>query len=356
MNTLHRFIWLLVLSSLTSTASSTNNSNTLQSVAMPVGSYQQQEFVNISAQYTGVIEASREANLSFEFAGKVTQLHVDDFARVEQGQLLAEQDVSVLAERKIGIDAALRQQKSETELAQRSYQRVASLYANSRVSEQEFDNANYRYQAALDAVSQLEAEQSQLQLEIAKKKLYAPFTGVITKRITNNNEFVASGQTVFQLVDPQDLRARIGLPSQLYQRFAFKQPVKLDADGLKLTGRLIGRDIQQAQHSRTIDLLFQLEPAPVYPGQLVRATVTNRLEEAGYWIPSTALTSEDKGRWVIYLLDEQQRIHPHAVKVLHMEHEQAYIQGDLPREIAIIEAGLNKVVPGQHITAVGLHP
>ncbi|MEX1222384.1 MAG: efflux RND transporter periplasmic adaptor subunit [Idiomarina sp.] len=356
MTTPHQFFWLLVLSCLTSSAYSGNDSNTLQAVAMPVGIYQQQNFVEISARYTGVIEASREANLSFEFAGKVTHLHVDDFAQVEQGQLLAEQDVSVLTERKIGIDAALRQQQAEAELAERSYRRVASLYHDSRVSEQEFDDANYRYQAALDAVSQLQAQQSQLRLEIEKKKLYAPFTGVITKRITNNNEFVASGQTVFQLVDPQDLRARIGLPSQLYQRFEFKQPVKLEADGLVLTGRLIGRDIQQAQHSRTIDLLFQLESAPVYPGQLVRAAVTNRLEQAGYWIPATALTSEDKGRWIIYLLDQQQRIHPEAVKVLHMEHEQAYIQGDLPREIVIIQAGLNKVVPGQQITAVGLRP
>lgn len=356
MNTIIRCYWFIVVCGLTSSVYSMTESSITEAVTMPVGIYQQRDFVETSARYTGVIEAASEANLSFEFAGKITHLHADDFTQVTQGQLLAEQDASVLTERKHAIDAALRVQQSAAELSARRYQRLATLFREGRVSEQDYDDANYAYKAALDAVSQLEAEQSQLQLEIEKKKLYAPFTGVITKRITNNNEFVASGQTVFQLVNPQDLRARIGLPSALYQRFEFRQPITLEAEGVTVTGRLIGRDIQQVQHSRTIDLLFALESAAVYPGQLVRAAVTKRVNEPGYWIPATALTSEDKGRWVIYLLDEQQRISPQAVKVLHMETGRAYVQGDLPDEIVIIEAGLNKVVPGQQITAVGLRP
>jgi len=156
-------------------------------------------------QATGYVTAEREATVSSQIAGQLSQVYFEEGEHVHRGQVLARLDDSAqraaLDQARAQLAAAQAQlNQYQVQLAQdrRDFARDAALIGQHLVSEQDFETA--RTQAATQA-AQVETQQRQVELARAGLQaaqvqedytiVAAPFTGVVIDKAAQIGEMIS---------------------------------------------------------------------------------------------------------------------------------------------------------------------
>jgi multidrug efflux system membrane fusion protein len=138
-----------------------------------------------SVRGTGVVRFKSEVDLAFKVGGVVTQVLVDEGARVKQGQLLARLDPTE-------VGAALRSTEEAVAKAERDLARVERLHAAGALPVVQRDDAETALRlarAAHDAAA----------FNAQRSAVIAPEDGRIERRRIDVGEVVAPGAPVFHL-------------------------------------------------------------------------------------------------------------------------------------------------------------
>jgi RND family efflux transporter MFP subunit len=156
-------------------------------------------------QATGYVTAEREATVSSQIAGQVSQVYFEEGEHVHRGQVLARLDDSA---QRASLDQARAQlaatqaqlNQYQVQLAQdrRDFARDAALIGQHLVSEEDYETA--RTQAATQA-AQVKTQQRQVELAQAGLKaaqvqedytvVEAPFTGVVIDKAAQIGEMIS---------------------------------------------------------------------------------------------------------------------------------------------------------------------
>lgn len=222
----------------------------------------------------------KDSLLSFERAGKIVSLNVDEGTQVKRGEVLASLDSRALDHQiKIQVaqcfaeDALLNQykngylqeeldsaqatvnkSKAEVKLSKITYERYASLLKSKSVSHQEFDSAKASYEEALASLAEAEAtyaklkkgyREEQVTAQAAKVNacreqlnylqyqidtqgiIRAPFNGTIRTRTHEISDYVGAGETIFALTDETSKKIRIYLSQEQLSFIKLGQKVKV---------------------------------------------------------------------------------------------------------------------------------
>jgi HlyD family secretion protein len=205
---------------------------------------------------TGMVETS-EIDVASKVPGRIDSLAVREGDRVEKGQLLARlssREVDAKVEQARGMmeaaDAKLRMARTgarpqerdamerkylasqhQFDLAEKTWRRIESLFADSVVSAQERDQTEFKYKAAKEELEAIRAQYDMVkegvrheereaaealyyQAENAYKealayqdetRLIAPIAGEISKRVADEGEMIAAGYPVVSIFDPDNV-------------------------------------------------------------------------------------------------------------------------------------------------------
>lgn len=222
------------------------------------GAYQSQRV------YTGTIAASRQSELGFERAGRLTEITVDEGDRVIEGQVIARLDARVVAADLasarathaaaeallIELQAGAREEviaAAEADVEERvanvgelqvEWVRQRDLVAGEVSSQSEFDAVDFQLQAARARLAsanellrelrngtraeQIQAQQAvvereaarivRLEVDLDQTRLKAPYNGFITQRMADEGTVLAAGAVLFRLLEDAPAEARIGVP------------------------------------------------------------------------------------------------------------------------------------------------
>jgi HlyD family secretion protein len=207
----------------------------------------------------GRLEAT-EVQVASKYAGRLTEVLVDEGDKVNQGQLLARLDTRTQeAERDQASAEVLRAQenlgaaqatvdlrRSELRLAQQEYGRYKELFQRGHTSRQLLDQQQNRRDtanaavhaaeaqvlAARAAIVAAEARVAQLTSVIEDSSLYAPINGVVQLRLAEPGEVLGSGGRVLLLIDPAYQYMNLYLPSSLAGRLATGDDARIVLDAL----------------------------------------------------------------------------------------------------------------------------
>lgn len=156
----------------------------------------------------GKIQAETEVKISPETSGEVIYLGVKEGDTVQKGDLLIriKPDIvqTMVEQYKASANAAKLDAESIQEklkLAEADLMRARELFKNKYISQQEFDNYNTNYQtlatnykSALARLEQAQAALKQIMKNAERTTIYAPISGVITKRSVEIGETVLGTQ------------------------------------------------------------------------------------------------------------------------------------------------------------------
>ena len=360
-------------------------------------------------RYTGTIQPRRSSELGFERSGLVAQVMVNTGDIVEAGQTLAilstqtldaqEQELlaqqanaqAQLQELQAGprleeiaeAEATLRDANAQLVLAQARNQRRQNLLAAGAISQEEYDETASEEAALLakrDAAAQrlqvlekgtraeriaaqqattaeLEARGGTLNLQRRQSVLRAPFDGQIAQRLIDEGAVVTAGQGILRLVEWESPEAHIGLPVDVAERLALGSLKPIEVAGHTYEARLNSLLPELTQSTRTATAVFQIvaqiAPSQLFAGQIANLELARAGESSGYWIPTTALVSSERGLWAVYVLVPSSsgfELAQQDVEVIHIEGDRVLIQGSLEQGEQIVADGINQLVPGQQVT------
>ncbi|GAB5471487.1 MAG: efflux RND transporter periplasmic adaptor subunit [Rhodospirillales bacterium] len=305
-------------------------------------------------RFAGRLEARRSTTLAFERGGLLTEVLVEEGDSLSEGQLVARLDVEPLQARRAELQAQRAAVVARLELARITTKRQQTLVRQGNASKQRFDEARLEAVALEAEVGSLEAAIRQLDIDIEKSSLIAPYAGRVAARDSDEGAILAAGSPVVELVETGNIEARIGLSPGAAATLEIGRRYPLLIGEETVEGQLLALRPDMATGTRTVSALFTLiEPAEVFLGELVVLKIGRDVAQPGFWLPLTALVAAPKGLWTAYTVEESEagdaRVAQEAVWVHHQSGEAVYVSGSLKPGALIVIAGPHRIVPGQTV-------
>lgn len=388
-----------------------------RTLAVQTISIEQVSAYQMAREYTGTIVARRTSQLGFELAGKLEKIYVDEGDSVTAGTTLAQLDTEHLetgrrqvvarrtqaaarldemiagprVEKIAAARARVKSFQAQVELLKRQTARQKKLLPQNATSQDEYEryafdmkaraaqlneaqhnleellNGTRKEQIAAQraVVAELDAAIADIDVDLRKSTLKAPFDGTIARRLVDDGTVVDVGQPVFRLVEDQVLEARIGLPVHAAGRLVEESLQRVKIGGKYFEATVAGRfpEVDPATRTRTVVLRLEDSAAEhVVHGQVVRLELEETVEANGFWLPFTALSKGTRGLWTSFVLVEADkkdstqpalfRVERRDIEVLHTESDRVLVRGTLNSGEQVVASGTHRVVPGQlvHLT------
>ena len=411
-----RYVWGLLPIALVSlmgglyylqSSAQTNLTSTTEPLPVKTIPVEPARYYTLEREYTGELVAGRSSALGFERAGTAVKILVDEGDRVIAGQPLAKLDTRTLeaqrqqleaqrqevraqlrelqaGPRQEDIDAAaavVAELEQQVALARLQRDRRENLYAEGAISREALDQQTYnagalenrlaqaqsrlaelqagtrreRLDAQVARVRRLDASLRQVNVDLQKSVLYAPFDGKIGTRSMDEGAIVSSGQTVLNLVETGPLEARVGVPPAIADTLTIGSEQRLRLRDRTYASQVAALLPELDTTSRTITVVLQLPAADLAVGQTVRLVVTEIRESKGFWLPTTALVPRDRGLWSVYVLTEPATsaeiytVSRREVEALHTEGDRVLVRGTLQAGERAIASGTHRIVPGEQV-------
>ena len=163
------------------------------------------------------LEAFTQSPIYARTNGYVARWYKDIGSQVEKGQLLADIDTPEVDEQLLQSRAARNQAEAQMNLAKTSADRWETLRKMDAVAQQEADERSSGYAQGQAALASANANVRRLEQLESFKHIYAPFSGVLTKRNTDIGALVNAGnggsnQELFVVAKINPIRVYVDVP------------------------------------------------------------------------------------------------------------------------------------------------
>jgi RND family efflux transporter MFP subunit len=166
----------------------------------------------------GSIKAYVESPIYARTNGYLKVWHKDIGSRVNKGDLLAEIDTPEIDQELVQARADLNTAQANLNLSSITATRYQDLLKTDSVSKQDVDNANGDHSAKVAMAQSSEANVKRLEELESFKRVYAPFSGVITQRNVDTGTLINAGnggsatKEMFDLAQIDPLRVFVSVP------------------------------------------------------------------------------------------------------------------------------------------------
>jgi len=163
----------------------------------------------------GTLQAFEESPIFARTNGYLVRWYKDIGSRVKQGDLLAKIDTPEVDQELSQARANREQIVAQLKLARISAERWENLRKTDSVSQQEADQETSGYQQAQANLAAADANVRRLEQLESFKNVYAPFTGVLTRRNVDPGALInagAGGKELFDMAKTDVLRVFVTVP------------------------------------------------------------------------------------------------------------------------------------------------
>jgi RND family efflux transporter MFP subunit len=165
----------------------------------------------------GAMQAYVESPIYARTNGYLKKWYHDIGSRVQQGDLLADIDTPEVDQQLSQARADLKTAQANANLSRITATRYQELIKTDGVSKQEVDNAVGDLEAKVASVNSSEANVRRLEDLESFKHVYAPFSGVITRRNVDIGTLINAGnggasQQLFSLAQTDPIRVYVSVP------------------------------------------------------------------------------------------------------------------------------------------------
>jgi membrane fusion protein (multidrug efflux system) len=286
----------------------------------------------------GNLSAVSGSDLASEIAGKVTDVAVADGAEVDTGDVLVRLD-------SVGLEYALRGARAETRLAEIELERQRRLRSRQANSEADVDRAE-------SELAQARAEVGQIQAELDKKTIRAPFAGRIGIVEVDVGQFVDVGTPIVTLQTLDPVLVDFTVPQRDLGRIETGRPMVARADawpGREFPGEVTAISPKVERRTRSVDVRARMgNPDEVLrPGMFVDVQVLLPQQEDVITLPQTAVSYNPYGDSVFLVHESESDSGETELTVERKFVQTGATRGDQIAIVDGVEVGDRVVTSGQ---------
>lgn len=307
-----------------------------------------QEVFNHVLEIQGNVTTKNLLVITPEYNGILTRVYVKEGQKVTKGQLLAKIDDG-------GLGQQLAQLQIQSELAKTTFERQKRLWEQNIGSEIQFLQAKSTYEAQSKSVNQL-------QQQIAKTSVRAPFTGTIDDVITQQGSVVAAGQSqLMRIVNLDDMYIETDVPERYISDVTKGKNVTVE---FPVLGKTIETKIRQAGDVINPDnRTFKVEVAVPNKEKIIKPNLTAKLKindytnETALLIPQSIISENANGEQYIYIVKDKNENNEGVANRIIIKTGKT--QGDvievlegIENDAEIIQEGARSVKDGQTVKII----
>ena len=300
----------------------------------------------------GNLVAFQGVDVTTEVSGVITSINFESGDEVEQGSLLVELDNRT---EKANLESAQAQFSSDNS----QYQRLLKLKDQSFVTSNDIDT-----QASLVNIAR--AQVSVARVALAKKQIYAPFSGKLGIRQVDLGEYVAPGDTIVTLLSLDQLYIDFTLPESNFKDLVLEQAIEFQVRSypeqtFSATVETWNPQLDASTRNITIRAVVDNRERLLAPGMFADMAVRSTRKMPVLTIPETAIFYNIYGE-AVYALEKQPasdddpipdyRLAARQIDVAYRNNGLAGISSGLKAGDIVVTSGQLKLYPSLRVAIV----
>lgn len=183
---------------------------------------------------SGEVDAT-EIDIGVKVPGRIAEIFVTEGQIVEKGDILGRLEGKELDAKLKTVNAALKEAEDQYELADKTYQRIKTLYKDGVVPKQQFDEIEYKYNAAMQKINAVQGQKNEIMAYYDELTITAPIDGEITQIISHPGELVATGYPIITMLDINDMWVVLNIREDKLNNLQKDKEIKIYIPALKET-------------------------------------------------------------------------------------------------------------------------
>ncbi|HET8886334.1 MAG TPA: efflux RND transporter periplasmic adaptor subunit [Salinimicrobium sp.] len=280
-----------------------------------------------------------------ESAGILKDVRVDEGQKVSKGQILAIVDDG-------GLSSELARLKTQAALAKTTFERQERLWEQNIGSEIQYLQAKANYEALNSSINQVQSQ-------LGKSIIRAPFAGIIDEVYTEQGVVVAPGQNqLFRLISLKNMFVEAEVPESYFGKIGKNTEVLVEIASLNKTfkGEInrVGNNINPNNRTFTIEIAIPNEDGMIVPNQIATVKFNDYSKENAIIIPENIVQRNATGKSIVYTLkikDENSGVvQENVIETGYSYNESVEITEGLESGDIIILEGSKNLRDGQEVT------
>jgi RND family efflux transporter MFP subunit len=260
--------------------------------------------VETTEEAIGSLEGLDNPTLSAEVPGRVVKIYVNTGEPVKQGQLIATLDAT---------DFVMQHNEAQAEVARieallanqtKTVERNQALVNKKFISQNAVDNEVAQQSVLKEQLLGAKARVDTINHSSSKTKIYAPASGNVEKKLTDEGNFVKVGDPIILIVSKQHLRAHLPFPEHIAAKLKPGLVVRLTSPTSETTVKSVIHELKPmiVEGSRTVDVIADIFGTPDWqPGASVTGTVILGEQAAAIMVPEQSVVLRPNGE-VVYVV------------------------------------------------------
>lgn len=241
------------------------------------------------------LQTNQNIVITAEFSGMLVDIFVEEGQHVSKGQKLAKIEDG-------GLSQQLAQLEIQTQLAKTTYERQKRLWDQEIGSEIQYLQAKSNYEAQEKAIAQL-------QEQIAKTVIKAPFGGSVDDIITDKGTIVAPGAQIIRLVNLSEMYLEADVPESyvgsITEGTLAKVNIPVLQEEITTEVTLASNFINPGNRSFRIKIDVPNKEGLIKPNLTAKAKINDYTNEKAIQVPVSILSENANGDQYVYLAKKE---------------------------------------------------
>lgn len=306
------------------------------------------EVFNHYIELQGSVSTKQNIIISPEYSGVLTNVYVSEGDLVKKNQLLARIDDG-------GLSQQLAQLKIQTNLAKTTFERQERLWRQKIGSEMQYLQSKSNYDSQRELINQLNSQ-------LAKTEVRAPFNGIIDDVITDQGNVVALGQTpLIRVVNLNNMYIETNVPEAYLSSVTQGKTVYVDFPILDktitTTVRQAGNVINAANRTFKIEMHIPNTDQLIKPNLTAKLRINDYSNNNSFLIPQSIISENANGEQYVYIVQNRHNSKIGFAKRVIITTGKNYqdkveVLNGLKPNMLLIEEGARSVKEGQEVEII----
>jgi RND family efflux transporter MFP subunit len=293
-----------------------------------------EEVFNHYLELQGNVNTNNLVVIMPEAPGILITVFVKEGQQVSKGQQLAKIDDG-------GLAPQLAQMKIQAELAKTTFERQERLWKQKVGSEIQYLQAKSNYEAQEKAVNQIEEQ-------IAKTIVKAPFNGTIDEVITEQGNMVSPGMSqLFRIINLNDMHIETDVPERHIATVTKGKSVEIELPvlGEKIQAKVVqvGSFINPANRTFKVEIPISNESKMIKPNLTAKIRINDYTNEKALLIPQSIISENAEGEEYLYIIEKKVKSVGVAKKIII---KTGKTEGDFIEVLSGIKNGAEVILEG----------
>jgi RND family efflux transporter MFP subunit len=263
---------------------------------------------------SGSLMAEKRSSLSPRVDGLIIKVNVDAGSQVKKGDVLLKLDPTMTQHQLKQVKANVIKAAADRDEAQRLVNEAQRLIARQHIPENELAMRKANLEIKKAEVLAIKASQATIEETLRRHELIAPFSGVISNKMSEAGEWVSRGDAVLELVNLDEIRLDINVPQERFSDIHEGALVTVISDAYPeelLKGQI--QAIVPVSHAQVRAFLVRVaidnKTLSLLPGTSATAEFDIKLaDQSQLVIPRDALLNNPDGSHSIFIIEDEKAL------------------------------------------------